>query len=294
TLPYLGDWCTIDVLEDDGSIVRVAAAHVDPEKGPIADSMLSFPPNPMSSHPIVRAIRSAHPDIARDLSPGELLAMSRDEWHLTLMRGLGVQSYMIVPLVTQGRAVGAAMFVFSQSDRTYDNHILVIAQDLAHRLALGIENARLFKASQDEIAERKRAEEELVALHEQRRAEERQAAVLHERNRIAHEIHDTLAQGFTGIAIQLEAAEVSLSRAPEQAQSYISRARTLARDSLAEARRSVWALKPQALDSANLAGALKRLIEETTTGAPVYVRFYVRGAVRGLPEDIESDLLRVG
>lgn len=293
-VPYLGDWCTIDVLEEDGTLRRVAAAHADPDLAGNVELLRRYPPEPMSSHPVVRAIRSGQPDISREVSEGEVIAMSRDETHRSVMRRLGMRTYMIVPLVTHGKAVGAAMFVRSSDEWVYDNHTLVIAQDLAHRAALGIENARLFKASQDEIAERKRAEQELMVLHEQRRSEERHAAVLNERNRIAHEIHDTLAQGFTGIAIQLEAAEASLSRAPDHAHSYISRARGLARDSLAEARRSVWALKPQALDDANLAGALKRLIEETTTGTPINVRFYVRGAVRSLPEATESALLRVG
>ena len=72
--------------------------------------------------------------------------------------------------------------------------------------------------------------------------------VVEERTRIAREIHDTLAQGFTGIVIQLEAAEDVLVEQPEAARLHVLQARTLARESLAEARRSVWALRSLALE----------------------------------------------
>jgi PAS domain S-box-containing protein len=101
-----------------------------------------------------------------------------------------------------------------------------------------------------DITDRKRAEEALRRLHanaalqaemtERERAEQGQrTVVLEERNRIARDIHDTLAQGFTGIIIQLEAAEDVLTESPEEARAHLLRAKELARESLAEARRSL-------------------------------------------------------
>ena len=85
----------------------------------------------------------------------------------------------------------------------------------------------------------------------------RHAAVLDERNRMARDMHDTLAQGFTGVIVQLEAAEDATSRGlPDEAAKHLVRARDLARDSLKEARRSVQALRPQALDDFGLGNAL--------------------------------------
>lgn len=123
----------------------------------------------------------------------------------------------------------------------------------------------------------------------------REYAVLQERNRLAREIHDTLAQGFTGIVIQLEAAEDSLHDDPEEAQAHIARARTLARESLAEARRSVQALRPHLLEQRDLAFALKYYVEQMTAGTPVLAEVIVEGTPpTNLSNDIEGHLLRVG
>jgi signal transduction histidine kinase len=123
----------------------------------------------------------------------------------------------------------------------------------------------------------------------------REYAVLQERNRLAREIHDTLAQGFTGIVIQLEAAEDSLHDDPQEAQAHIARARTLARESLAEARRSVQALRPHLLEQRDLSFALKYYVEQMTAGTPVLAEVIVEGTPPPtLPTDTERHLLRVG
>jgi signal transduction histidine kinase len=90
----------------------------------------------------------------------------------------------------------------------------------------------------------------------------REIAVLEERNRLAREIHDTLAQGLTAMVLQLETAEDTLADDPRQARSLVIRARQLARDSLQEARRSVWNLRPQALELGGLAAGLAGLARD--------------------------------
>jgi signal transduction histidine kinase len=134
-----------------------------------------------------------------------------------------------------------------------------------------------------------------------RRAEEtaeqaREFAVLQERNRLAREIHDTLAQGFTGIVIQLEAAEDSLADAPDEARAHIFRARTLARESLAEARRSVQALRPHLLEQRDLGFALRYYVEQMTAGTAVQAEVIVEGTPpdTGIAEETEGHLLRIG
>src|SRR5205085_10745087 len=92
------------------------------------------------------------------------------------------------------------------------------------------------------------------------------SVILQERNRMAQEIHDTLAQGFTGIVMQLEAAEDALAENSEIARGHILRARRLARESLTEARRSVWAMRPQALERGDLSLAVKDLIDKVAAG----------------------------
>jgi signal transduction histidine kinase len=128
----------------------------------------------------------------------------------------------------------------------------------------------------------------------ERTRQERQAAVLEERTRMARDLHDTLAQGFAGIVMQLEAAEDALREDPEAAQAHIFRARTLGRESLAEARRSVWELRPQALEQGDLATALARSITQLTAGTSVEAEFSLHGAPRALPPEVEEHLLRIG
>ena len=99
------------------------------------------------------------------------------------------------------------------------------------------------------------------------------AAVFEERNRMARDIHDTLAQGFTGVILQVEAAEDALSRGwRKEADQHLQRVGELARRSLSEARRSVHALRPQALEDNNFWDALKGIIKNTTVGTAVQTK----------------------
>ena len=118
--------------------------------------------------------------------------------------------------------------------------------------------------------------------------------VVEERTRIAREIHDTLAQGFTGIVIQLEAAEDVLVEQPEAARLHVLQARTLARECLAEARRSVWALRPQALEAHDLGYAFVHLVHKLAEGSGTPIGFTLRGVLRPLGQDLEHHLLRIG
>jgi len=130
-------------------------------------------------------------------------------------------------------------------------------------------------------------------ITEQKIAEQgRQSAILQERNRMAHDIHDTLAQGFTGILVQLEAAAYAPEQ--EQARVHIAQARELARQSLQEARRSVRALRPQALEGENLPGALARLVAQISSTVSIPVQFQVVGAPFTLPLEVEDQLFRIG
>jgi signal transduction histidine kinase len=132
------------------------------------------------------------------------------------------------------------------------------------------------------------------ATNEWRRAEQEQEnRVLQERNRMAREIHDTLAHGLTGIIVQLEAAEDTLHEDPDAAEGHIGRARDLARSSLAEARRSVQALRPQLLEHLDLPSALTRYVAQMTEGTGILARFVLEGAPRGLSPDAEDNLLRI-
>jgi signal transduction histidine kinase len=123
----------------------------------------------------------------------------------------------------------------------------------------------------------------------------RATGVLAERQRLAHEIHDTLAQGFTSIVTQLEAADQVLATAPDVARGHLDRARRTARDSLGEARRTVEALRPAPLERATLPEALRDVVERWRAGHDDDIEVAV--AVDGQPSagsrDTDAALLRV-
>jgi signal transduction histidine kinase len=121
----------------------------------------------------------------------------------------------------------------------------------------------------------------------------RELAVLEERNRLAREMHDTLAQGFTGILLQLEAAEQALTQAPAEAAEHLNKARTLARESLQEARRSVWNLRPQALDNRSLEAALREEVRRFNADGGAQASFSVIGDRLPLPGGVDACLLRI-
>ena len=138
-----------------------------------------------------------------------------------------------------------------------------------------------------DITEWKQAEE--VQLQQTR-----ELAVLEERNRMAREIHDTLAQGFTGIVLQMEAAEQAVETRPEEVTAHLSQAKSLARESLQEARRSVWNLLPQALEQLPLPEALEEEVHRSGVNAGwSRADFSLSGKPRDLPSPIQTGILRV-
>ena len=136
----------------------------------------------------------------------------------------------------------------------------------------------------------------MIAAHGAELSEQRRhAVVLQERTRMARDIHDTLAQGFTGVIVQLDTAVEALrDEEPEAAAKHIRQARELARDSLTEARRSVHALRPQALEKAAFADALKAIITNTTAGTSLRADFQLKGEPRELRSAVEENLFQIG
>jgi signal transduction histidine kinase len=182
---------------------------------------------------------------------------------------MGYTTVLLIPISVGGRVEGAIGLRFKQK-RTFRPEEMELAQALANQAMLIIRFTRLSTQS-------------------------RQAAVVAERNRIARDIHDTLAQGVIGVIVQLEAAEDATARGfAREAHEHLARARDLARDSLNEARRSVHALRPGALDRVGLSDALAKLFEKMTRGTGLQSEFSVVGEQIALPPEWEENLFRVG
>lgn len=150
-----------------------------------------------------------------------------------------------------------------------------------------------YQALYRESEQRRMLIDELTATRADLAEAQHSAGVLEERERLAREIHDTLAQGLSSIQLLLRAAEQALPERTDVAAGYVGRARSVAVENLGEARRFVAALAPPALDGTTLAGALERLCATTTDLHHLDARFHVRGAPVGLPAEYEVALLRV-
>ncbi|MBW3591796.1 MAG: sensor histidine kinase, partial [Actinobacteria bacterium] len=179
----------------------------------------------------------------------------------------GIRSAVLLPLITSSGARVGLLMVASRShgfSRVKERTYLTIGA----QVALVLENLRLIEQAQ-------------------------QAGVSSERQRLAQEIHDTLAGAFTSIVMKLEAAEESLNSDRSSVQRFLDQARGIARESLAEARRLMWALRPESLERSSLSEALANLAERWSEECGVDASATVTGTPHPLPPDIEVTLMRV-
>src|SRR5215204_2021999 len=157
-VPTLADWCAVDVMED-GSVERLVVEHPDPEKVALAYELKErYPSDPSATRGIRKVLETGEPDMMAEI-PEELMDEAAvDSEHRAIMSKLGLRSYMVVPMVARGRRHGAITLVSAESGRRYDKTDLRLAEELARRAALAVDNAKLYEEAQREIAERKETE----------------------------------------------------------------------------------------------------------------------------------------
>jgi signal transduction histidine kinase len=124
-------------------------------------------------------------------------------------------------------------------------------------------------------------------------AEREFSAILAERNRMAREIHDTLAQGLGAISVQMELAKGDLKEVSPGAGKHLELAHGLVRTSLTEVRRAIWNMRSQVLENSDLATAISEILKQMTNGA-ISSHFALVGELRRLPPVIENAVLRIG
>ncbi len=182
--------------------------------------------------------------------------------------GLGIRTGLIIPLTSGGQMHGLLAFYFLQ-ERDFASEELEIARALATQASLAIHLTRLAKTA-------------------------RQSAVLEERNRLAGEIHDSLAQSFAGISMQLFAAQEVIQTTDDNSLGYIERANDLARFGLAEARRSALSLRSDVIEESGLIEALQMLVERSNIPGRLRCNFRSNGIRKeSLPLQVQHDLLRI-
>jgi PAS domain S-box-containing protein len=190
-----------------------------------------------------------------------------DETARKYLREQGVKALLGIPLILGEKTIGSIVVRFAQP-RQFGCVELEVAQGLAQQATLALQLTRLAEQA-------------------------RKAAITEERNRMAREIHDTLAQGFLGVLIQLQAAKQVLNGANPDASLHVESAMALARVGLAEARRSVQDLRPQLLRDGSITTALDRLVRQLSDESVTRVKFSATGEPVPMAPDIESNLLRI-
>jgi len=212
--------------------------------------------------PWIEVFRTGKPYVLEDIHEGPDFP-----WRPHVL-SQGVVTSLVVPMLMGGRVQGVIGIRFDEK-RDCRTEELELAQSLAHQAMLAMQLRRLAML-------------------------DRQAAITAERTRMARDLHDTLAQGFTGVIVQLEAAEDAWSKGlTPEAGAHVMRARELARGSLHEARLFTRALRPGMLMERGLAEAVDDLIRKMTSGSSVTGSFEVRGRSCPLSPEWEENLLRI-
>jgi PAS domain S-box-containing protein len=151
--PGVGDWCSIEMLDSNGELQLVAVAHKDPERVEWARELRENSPTDLSApQGVPEVLRTGKAELYPIITDEMLVGMARDERELTLARSLGMTSAMIVPISSNGVPIGAITFVTTESRRRYTEADMAMAEELASRASLAIDNARLYRTAQEALA----------------------------------------------------------------------------------------------------------------------------------------------
>lgn len=160
-LSYLADLCLVDLLDESGQIQRVAALHADPEKAAVlAELQERYPPDRAARNPSANVLRTGEPEVIPDLTDEILADHTRDAEHARLVRELGIKSMLAVPLAARGRTLGSICLGCLPGRESFHPQRIALAQELAGRAALAIDNALLYGA----VREADRAKEHFIAM----------------------------------------------------------------------------------------------------------------------------------
>jgi len=147
-VPDFADWCGVDLLLKGGEIKRLAVKHFNPAKAAFVSELFeNYPPRQDDAGCV--AISQGRAVLMSQIPEKLILERARDAEHAELIRGLGLKSYIVVPLMAHGRIFGALNFATAESQRTYAAADLQLAEDLARRAATAIDNAQLHREVRD-------------------------------------------------------------------------------------------------------------------------------------------------
>ena len=145
SVPAIADWCAIDLTTEEKAPRRVAIVHADPKKIELAEAMRKrYPPDWDAAHGVANVLRTGRAELYEEIPDAMLVRSTRDAEHLRLVRDLGMRSAMCVPMISRGRIIGALTFVTEKGSRRYGTADLALAEELARRAAVAVDNATLY------------------------------------------------------------------------------------------------------------------------------------------------------
>ena len=149
-VPQIADWCAVDMVGPDGSLQRLAVVHADPNKVELARELEQrYSVHMGADSGVPNVMRTGFPELVSEITDDLLAETAENPEHLEILRGLGLKSYIIVPLAARGRTLGALTLMTAESGRRYGMSDLVFAENLAGRTALAVDNARLYREAQE-------------------------------------------------------------------------------------------------------------------------------------------------
>jgi serine phosphatase RsbU (regulator of sigma subunit)/PAS domain-containing protein len=164
-VPAFADWCFVELLQDDGRIERIVIEHRDPAKRPFIEAYdAAYPIDPDAPIGSAAVVRTGEPELVPQLTQEMLEAVAVDAEQLRLLRAVGFRSSICVPLRTGGKVIGDLALVTSTERRAYEPDDVAVAQELADRCALALEDARRYTATRDAEREARRSRDELEAI----------------------------------------------------------------------------------------------------------------------------------
>jgi signal transduction histidine kinase len=167
-VPHVADWCIIDMVEPNGNLRRLAVAHADASKAEVARELARRSPgDPDAPFGPSRVLRTGRAELEAEITDAMLVASARDDKHLAALRRVRVVSSICAPLVARGRTLGAITLAMAESGRRYGTGDLPLAEDLARRAAVAVDNARLHRQAHDALREAEaanRAKNEFLAV----------------------------------------------------------------------------------------------------------------------------------
>ncbi|MBD0344072.1 MAG: GAF domain-containing protein [Coleofasciculus sp. Co-bin14] len=148
-VPFLADLCIVDILEN-GTVRRMAVAHADSgRQAQVRELLMRYPPDFNSLHPAIKVLCTGVAALVPEISDEELISATHDAEHLEIVQEIGFKSYIIVPLLVRGRTIGVISLVSTQQERRYNSGHLTLAEELARRAVLSIENGQLYHETQE-------------------------------------------------------------------------------------------------------------------------------------------------